>query len=35
MPAARQVLKAAAYTYVASALVSLLDVMRWLRFLRF
>jgi len=35
MPAARQVLRAAAYTYVASALVSLLDVMRWLRLLRF
>jgi hypothetical protein len=35
MPAARQVLKAAAYTYVAAALVSLLDVARWLRLLRF
>ena len=35
LPAARQVLKAAAYTYVASALVSLLDVMRWLRVFRF
>jgi len=34
MPAARQVLKAAAYTYVASALISLLDVMRWLRVFR-
>ena len=35
MPAARSVLKAAAYTYVAAALVSLLDVMRWIRILRF
>jgi len=35
LPAARQVLKAAAMTYVAAALVSLLDVMRWLRVLRF
>jgi hypothetical protein len=35
MPAARQVLRAAAFTYVASALASLLDVMRWLRILRF
>lgn len=35
MPAARSVLKAAAYTYVAAALVSLLDVMRWIRLLRF
>ena len=35
MPAARSVLRAAAWTYVASALVSLLNVMRWLRFLRF
>jgi Zn-dependent membrane protease YugP len=34
-PAARQVLKAAAWTYVASALATLLDVMRWLRILRF
>jgi len=33
MPAARKVLKAAAYTYVASALVSLLDVARWFRLL--
>ncbi|MCC2095966.1 MAG: zinc metallopeptidase [Hyphomicrobiales bacterium] len=31
MPAARQVLKAAAYTYVAAALVSLLDPRLWLR----
>jgi uncharacterized protein len=31
MPAARQVLKAAAYTYVAAALVSLLDLTRLLR----
>jgi uncharacterized protein len=35
MPAARSVLKAAAFTYVASALVSLLDVARWFRILRF
>ena len=35
MPGARQVLKAAAYTYVASALVSILDMARWLRILRF
>lgn len=32
--ASRSVLKAAAYTYVASALVSLLDVARWIRILR-
>ena len=35
MPGARQVLKAVAYTYVASALVSVLDIARWLRILRF
>ncbi|MBM3609381.1 MAG: zinc metallopeptidase [Alphaproteobacteria bacterium] len=35
LPAARKVLKAAAWTYVASALVSLLDVLRWFRILRF
>src|SRR5262245_13007317 len=35
LPAARDVLKAAAYTYVAAALATLLDVMRWLRMLRF
>ena len=35
MPAARSVLKAAAFTYVASALVTLLDITRWLRVLRF
>jgi len=34
MPAARQVLKAAALTYVAGALVSLLDLARWIRVLR-
>ena len=33
--AARSVLKAAAYTYVAAALASLLDVARWFRILRF
>lgn len=32
--AARQILRAAAFTYVAAAAVSLLDVMRWLRVLR-
>jgi Zn-dependent membrane protease YugP len=35
MQAARSVLKAAAYTYVAAALASLLDVARWFRILRF
>jgi Zn-dependent membrane protease YugP len=35
LPAARQVLKAAAFTYVAAALVSLLDIARWIRVLRF
>lgn len=35
LPAARKVLKAAALTYVAAAMMSLLDVMRWLRLLRF
>jgi uncharacterized protein len=35
MPGARSVLKAAAFTYVAGALVSLLNVGRWLRILRF
>lgn len=34
MPAAKQILRAAAFTYVASAAISLLDVMRWLRVLR-
>jgi uncharacterized protein len=35
MPAARRVLQAAAWTYVAAALATLLDVARWLRVLRF
>jgi Zn-dependent membrane protease YugP len=35
LPAARSVLRAAAWTYVAAALVTLLDVARWLRVLRF
>jgi uncharacterized protein len=35
MPGARSVLRAAAFTYVAGALVSLLNVARWLRILRF
>jgi uncharacterized protein len=34
MPAARQILKAAAFTYVAAAAMSLLDVARWIRVLR-
>ncbi len=34
MPAARSVLRAAAYTYVAAALATLLDVARWIRILR-
>ncbi|MBM3642858.1 MAG: zinc metallopeptidase [Alphaproteobacteria bacterium] len=34
MPAARQVLRAAALTYVAAGLASLLDVLRWVRILR-
>jgi Zn-dependent membrane protease YugP len=33
MPAARSVLKAAAYTYVAAALATLLNIVRWFRFL--
>ncbi len=35
MPAARRILWAAAFTYVAGALISLLNVARWLRILRF
>ena len=35
LPAARGVLKAAAYTYVAAALATLLDIARWFRMLRF
>jgi uncharacterized protein len=35
MPAARSVLQAAAWTYVAAALATLLDVARWLRVLKF
>lgn len=34
LPAARQILRAAAFTYVAAAAMSLLDVMRWFRVLR-
>ena len=34
LPAARQVLKAAALTYVSVALASLLDLARWIRILR-
>jgi Zn-dependent membrane protease YugP len=35
LPGARSVLKAAAYTYVAGALATLLDIARWFRMLRF
>ncbi len=35
MKGARKVLRAAAFTYVAAALVSLIDVARWIRILRF
>jgi uncharacterized protein len=35
LPAARSVLLAAAFTYVAAALVTLLDIARWFRILRF
>ncbi|MBV8836925.1 MAG: zinc metallopeptidase [Alphaproteobacteria bacterium] len=35
LPAAQSVLKAAAFTYVAAALATLLDVIRWFRILRF
>lgn len=34
LPAARSVLKAAAFTYVAAALVTLVDLARWIRLLR-
>lgn len=34
MPAAKKILRAAAFTYVAAAAMSLLDVARWLRVLR-
>jgi hypothetical protein len=34
MPAAKEILRAAALTYVAAAAISILDVMRWLRVLR-
>jgi uncharacterized protein len=35
MPAAKKILRAAAFTYVAGAAMSLLDVARWFRVLRF
>jgi uncharacterized protein len=35
LPAARTVLRAAAFTYVAAALATLLDIVRWFRILRF
>ena len=35
MKAVRSVLRAAAFTYVAAALTSLLDFARWIRLLRF
>ena len=34
MPAAKQILRAAAFTYVAAAAMSLLDIARWFRVLR-
>jgi Zn-dependent membrane protease YugP len=34
MPAAREVLRAAALTYVSAALASLLDLARWIRVIR-
>jgi Zn-dependent membrane protease YugP len=34
LSAARQILRAAAFTYVAAAAMSLLDVARWFRILR-
>jgi Zn-dependent membrane protease YugP len=34
MPAAKQILRAAAFTYVAAAAMSLLDIARWFRILR-
>lgn len=34
LPAARQILRAAAFTYVAAALMSLINIARWLRVLR-
>lgn len=34
IPAAREVLKAAAFTYVSAALLSMLDLARWIRILR-
>ncbi len=35
LPAARSILRAAAFTYVAAALMSLINIARWLRVLRF
>jgi len=35
LPAARELLRAAAFTYVAAAAMSMLDIMRWFRVLRF
>jgi Zn-dependent membrane protease YugP len=35
MPAARSILRAAAFTYVAGTLISLINIARWLRILRF
>ncbi len=34
VPAAASVLKAAAWTYVAGAMISLIDITRWIRVLR-
>lgn len=35
LPAARSILRAAAFTYVAAAAMSVINIFRWLRFLRF
>jgi Zn-dependent membrane protease YugP len=35
LPAARSILRAAALTYVAAAAMSVINIFRWLRFLRF
>jgi Zn-dependent membrane protease YugP len=34
LPAARSILRAAAFTYVAAALMSIINIARWLRVLR-
>ncbi len=35
LPAARHILRAAAFTYVAGALLAMINIARWLRVLRF